>query len=62
MAQSLNTDNVNDIIKSAFRQHLSYMRSQMDGIKIEIKVVREEVKKMSWDVERVKERLTSLEA
>jgi len=61
MTQSLNKDNVNDIIKSAFRQHLSYMRTQMDGIKIEIKVVREEVKKVSWEMEQVKERLISLE-
>jgi len=62
MVSPLNKSNVNEIVQSALKQHLSFMKTQMGDIKVEIKVIHEEVRKMSWEIEQVKDRLTALES
>jgi uncharacterized coiled-coil DUF342 family protein len=61
MAHPLDTDNINEIIKSAMRQNMACIRAQIDGVKIEMKVIREEVRKVSWEIEAIKERFTAVE-
>ena len=57
MAQALTTDNINKIIKGNF----DGIRTQINDVKVELKVLREEVKKVSWEVEGLRRRVETLE-
>jgi hypothetical protein len=63
MDRPLSRDHMNEIIKSCVKSHFDGIRSQLDGLHIEMKVIREEDKKFSWawEVEVTKQRLCILE-
>ena len=56
-AQTLTLENVHDIIVRTVNHSLDGIRSQLCDMRIERKVLREEVKKVSWEIEEVKVKL-----
>jgi hypothetical protein len=62
MNSQLTPDSVDHIIRRCMKQSFGALRGQIDGIKIEMKVIREEVKKMSWEIEGIKTRLNLIES
>jgi len=62
MAQALTADMVNSIVRTSLKQNLAYLQSMLDGVRVEIKVMREEVKKIPWEIEGMKEKINSLDS
>jgi hypothetical protein len=61
MARTLTAAEIHEIVRSSLKQNLGYICSMLDGVKVEIKVMREEVRKIPWGIEEVKERIAALE-
>lgn len=61
MARTLTAAEVHEIVRMSLKQNLGYLCSVLDGVKVEIKVIRDEVRKIPWGIEEVKERITALE-
>lgn len=61
MTGTLTAAEVHEIVRSSLRQNRASICSMLDGVKIETKVIRDEVRKIPRGIEEVKERITALE-
>ena len=61
MARTLTAAEIHEVVRMSLKQNLGYLCSMLDGVKVEIKVIRDEVRKIPWGIEEVKERITALE-
>jgi len=57
----LTRDHVYEIITNSLRHYIGGIKSQLDEVRVEIKVLRGEVKSMSHEIVDIKRRLTYLE-